>query len=99
MTRYDFDADGLERWLGPLEAALMDYLWDCTSPRTLAQVHYYRGGGRTSSTIQTTLHRLVRKGLLRRVEAPHADYQYTPVEPRETWEARQIEIVRESLGI
>ena len=91
------DRDGLERFLGPTEAALMSYLWSCCSPRTLTQICFYRANGRATTTIQTTLNRLVTKGLLTRSKADGEMYRYAPVEPRQAWEARQIAAVRESL--
>ena len=91
------DRDGLERFLGPTEAALMSYLWSCCSPRTLTQICFYRANGRATTTIQTTLNRLVTKGLLTRSKADGEMYRYAPIEPRQAWEARQIAAVRESL--
>jgi predicted transcriptional regulator len=90
--------DGLERYgLGPTEAALMEYLWDCTSGRTLSQVVYYRADGRATTTVQTTLNRLTRKGLLIRSKTDSSHYRYRPAETREVWEARQIAAVQAAL--
>ena len=91
------DRDGLERFLGPTEAALMSYLWSCCSPRTLTQICFYRANGRATTTIQTTLNRLVTKGLLTRSKADGEMYRYAPIEPRQAWEERQIAAVRDSL--
>ena len=91
------DRDDLERFLGPTEAALMEYLWNCCSPRTLTQIVYYRANGRATTTIQTTLNRLVNKGLLIRSKAEGEMYRYAPIEPRQAWEERQIAAVRDSL--
>lgn len=96
--RYYPERDGLERYgLGPLEALLMDYLWSCNSPRTLAQIYYCRGSGRAKTTIQTTLFRLTRKGLLLFERPQHRDGRYSPTEPRAEWEARQLAAVQKSL--
>ena len=93
---YRPDREGLERYgLGPTEAMLLDYLWSCTTPRTLAQIHYYRSGGRAKTTTQTTLNRLVKKGMLTRRKNGH--YVYAPAEPRAVWEARQLAAVRAAL--
>lgn len=95
---YRPDCGGLERYgLGPTEADLMDYLWSCTSGRTLTQICYYRADGRAVTTIQTTLNRLTRKGLLIRSKTGSAHYCYRPAEPRAVWEARQIAAVRAAL--
>jgi predicted transcriptional regulator len=95
---YRPDRAGLERYgLGPTEAALMEYLWECTSGRTLSQVVYYRADGRATTTIQTTLNRLTRKGLLIRSKTDSSHYCYRPAEPRFEWEERQIAAVRAAL--
>jgi len=94
--KYDTDKTGIERFLGVREADVMAYLWDCCSPRSLAQVCYFHSGGKAKTTIQTTLNRLWRKGLLVRTGGKQ-DYRYYPAEPRDVWEARQLAIVRESL--
>ena len=95
--RYYPEKEGIERWLGPLEGMLMEYLWSCTCPRTLAQIYYFRGEGRAKTTIQTTLWRLTKKGLLI-FDRPHGrDGRYSPAEPRDVWEARMLAIVRASL--
>lgn len=93
---YRPDRTGLERFLGPTEAYYMAYLWSCRGGRTLRQIMECRSDGRAKTSVQTTLNRLARKGLLRRTETPR-DYRYTPTEPREAWEARMVEIVRGSL--
>jgi predicted transcriptional regulator len=96
---YHPDRDGLERFgLGPREAAIMEYMWDCCTPRTLRHVCYYRSEGRAVTTVQTTLNRLVNKGLLKKVKDGREHYHYSPIEPRAVWEARQLAAVRESLG-
>ena len=97
--KYCPDRDGLERFgLGPTEAEFMDYMWSCTAPRTLTQVAYYRANGRKKTTCQTTLNRLVKKGLLTRTKPAGEHYRYAPVEPRAEWEARMVAAVVESLG-
>lgn len=95
--KYYPDRTGLERFLGPTESELMSYLWECAGGRTLTQVAYYRANGRAKTTIQTTLNRLVRKGLLVRSKTDSSHYRYTPVEPRDVWEARQLAVVQRSL--
>ncbi len=99
MLKYYPERDGLERFgLGPTEAVIMEYLWSCTHSRTLTHICYYRADGRATTTIQTTLNRLVKKGLLSRSKADGGHYRYAPVETREQWEARQIAAVVDSLG-
>ena len=64
--------------LGDLEKAVLDDLWDHTSGEAKA-VHQRVGVARGISlnTIQSTLERLHRKGLLSREKVSHA-YVYTP---------------------
>lgn len=94
---YHPDRDDLERFLGPTESELMSYLWQCSSGRTLAQIVYYRANGRATTTIQTILNKLVRKGLLTRTKREKEHYVYAPAEPRAVWEARQVAAVQQSL--
>ena len=95
--RYNPEHDGLERFLGPTETEMMEYLWSCCNPRTLTQVCYYRANGRAKTTVQTTLNRLVKKGLLTRSKADGGHYRYAPIETRAEWEARMIAAVADSL--
>ena len=64
--------------LGELEKQVLEYLWK-NQPTDAKQVHSYfekdRGG--SLNTIQSTLERLFKKGLLSRVKNGHA-YQYLP---------------------
>ena len=96
--RYYPERDGLERFgLGPTEAIIMAHMWSCTRPRTLTQVCFYCADGRAVTTVQTTINRLVKKGLLTRTAPDGGHYRYAPVEPRQQWEDRIIEAVKESL--
>ncbi|RIJ22487.1 BlaI/MecI/CopY family transcriptional regulator [Henriciella barbarensis] len=81
--------------LGDLEVATLDAIWarDETDARALhAQIGEARGI--SLSTVQSTLERLYRKGLLTREKVSHA-YIYSPAETRETVMAR---LVDEALG-
>lgn len=73
IMRFRPDADGLERWLGPLEAAIMAYIWNADRPVTVRRVwralDCADGAQRALSTILTTMARLAEKRLLTRAIA------------------------------
>lgn len=65
--RYRPTAEGLERWFGPLEAAVMAEAWAGRGPRTVKQIWRALAGRELSyTTVMTTMFRLVDKGLLSR---------------------------------
>lgn len=73
ILRYRPQAEGLERWFGSLEAAIMDIVWSAGSPRTIKQIwralqESYADIAYT--TAMTTVHRLWKKGLLIRDPTP-----------------------------
>ncbi len=77
--------------LGELEVAVLEDLWGVGADHAKA-VHKRLGGKRGISlnTIQSTLERLYRKGLLHRTKEGHA-YIYQPALEREQLLARLIE--------
>lgn len=76
--------------LGELEKLVLQYLWD-TGSADAKQVHIHfeklRGG--SLNTIQSTLDRLYKKGLLRREKHGHA-FQYQSAVDRSTFIGRLI---------
>ena len=74
--------------LGPLEIAVLDALWT-SGPADVVAVHAAVGTPRpvVRNTIQTTLERLVRKGLVARTRRGRA-YEYRVAVSREQWTAR-----------
>ncbi|MBL4942521.1 MAG: BlaI/MecI/CopY family transcriptional regulator [Colwellia sp.] len=64
--------------LGELEKQVLEYLWK-NQPADAKQVYSYfkKSRGGTLNTIQSTLERLFKKGLLSRLKNGHA-YQYHP---------------------
>jgi len=73
ILRFRPQAKGAERWLGSLEAAIMEIVWSADSPRTIKQV--WRAlqesyGDLAYTTAMTTVHRLWKKGLLTRNSVP-----------------------------
>lgn len=101
IMRYRPTAEGLGRWLGPLEAELMEHLWDAPdATRTVHDVHrwYLREVCATTAytTIMTTLARLAEKGLLvrKRVGMP---YIYRPVCSQAEFEQAQYTAIKQSM--
>ncbi|TGY88212.1 BlaI/MecI/CopY family transcriptional regulator [Marinicauda algicola] len=80
-----------ELQLGDLEIATLEEVWRA-GDGDARSIHAKIGAGRgnTLQTIQSTLERLHRKGLLARERVGHA-YVYTPIESRDAVMARLIE--------
>lgn len=73
IMKYRPTADGLARWLHPLELAIMTALWDAGRPRTVKQIwlvlrREYRADI-AYTTVASTLMRLAEKGMLCRTGA------------------------------
>ena len=85
-------------YLGVLEMAVMDYLWS-TGSSDAKTVHRSVGTRRGISlnTIQSTLERLFRKGILTRMKVNHA-YVYSAATTREELMTRVIGGVVEELS-
>lgn len=85
--------------LGELERAVMEYLWGA-GPADVKGVHRAIGTGRsiTVNTVQSTMERLYRKGLLRREKVSHA-FVYTAALARKEYGMTLVqEVVRNVLG-
>ena len=78
-------------FLGDLEAAVIDHLW-LNGPEDVKQVHRAVGRARgiTLNTVQTTLKRLHKKGLLAREKVSHA-YVYAPAVSRDEYQRRALD--------
>ncbi len=103
VMRFRPQAEGLDRWLGSLEAAVMRIIWDADAPRTIKQIwrallrDYRSDIGYT--TAMTTTHRLWRKGLLSRSSVakrafPHV---YTQTCTETEFVELQVRAIRASL--
>ena len=79
--------------LGDLEAAVMEHVW-AHGPCDVKAAHRTLGARRkiTLNTVQSTMERLFRKGLLARAKVSHA-YVYSPRQTREELGARVVEEV------
>ena len=85
-------------YLGELETAVMEALWRCGSADAKS-MHGSLGQQRgiALSTIQSTLERLYRKGLLRREKVSHA-YLYSPAIERSALLGQVFEALVENLA-
>ena len=83
--------------LGPLELAVLDALWT-SGPADVGAVHGAVGIPRrlARNTIQSTLERLVRKGLAARTRRGRA-YEYRVAISREQWTAHALREVIETI--
>ncbi|SRR6266508_551901 len=79
--------------LGELETAVLEHVW-AAGPSDVKAVHRSVGAPRgiTLNTVQSTMERLFRKGLLSREKVSHA-YVYSPRHTREELGTRMIEEV------
>jgi predicted transcriptional regulator len=83
----------LSEVLGPLEAEIMDVVWD-EGEVTVRDVHRTLNRDRdiAYTTVMTTLGRLADKGLLRRVEAQPA-HRFSPLVSREQYARSTVKSV------
>ena len=99
VRRFDPRQDGLRRWFGDLQEAVMVYLWSEGEPRTVKRTwreiqRSYKDIAYT--TVMTTMGRLYEDGVLDRVKVG-LSYTYRPRETREQFEERQIRAIIASL--
>ncbi len=80
----------LRRAAGELEAEVLAALWATDEPLTAAQVRKAVGGELAHNTVQTTLVRLVEKGLVDRM-ADGRRHTYFPVKGAEDHAAEQMQ--------
>jgi len=92
VRRYTMTMPPLAR-LGALEFAVLEHVW-AAGPCDVKAVHRTLGSRRgiTLNTVQSTMERLFRKGLLAREKVSHA-YVYSPRHTREELGARMVEEV------
>jgi len=81
MLRFDPRKEGIERWLGSLEAAIMDVVWDAAGAVTVKSVWrpLYDERKLAYTTVMTTMQRLCKKRLLTR-ERVGLSYHYKSVD-------------------
>ena len=84
--------------LGELESAVMHHLWEVEHADVKAVWSVVgQARGVTHNTVQSTMERLYRKGLLRRGKVSHA-YVYTPALTQAAFRAQAIRTVAEAVG-
>lgn len=84
--------------LGPLEAAVMDTLWQAGGALDVESVHarVASDGRPVRNTVQSTLERLVRKGLAGRAKHGRA-YRYAASVERRDWFAGAVGVLAEAV--
>lgn len=82
IRKFKKNESGLNRFFGPLEAKIMDILWDCDD-QTIKEVQQVLEQEKATNfnTVMTVMNRLVDKGMLhKRLEG--RSYLYKPVQSR-----------------
>jgi len=97
IMRFRPDADGLERWLGPLEAAIMEVVYEVAGPCTVKRIWRHRHIDRKYTTVMTTMVRLARKGLLLRRRDGQA-YVYIATCTEAEFVELQIAAIKRGIG-
>lgn len=84
--RFSPDRRGLEAWMGPLEAEIMDLVWRAQGA-TVREIWQALGGQDRAAytTVMTTLQRLFEKGYLDREPAGRA-HRYLPRKTRQEFQ-------------
>lgn len=84
--------------LGELEKLVLNYLWrEKEADAKQAYEHFSKSRGGTLNTIQSTLDRLYKKGLLSRTKVGHAFY-YSPAVERKALISSLIQTITEELA-
>lgn len=82
IGKFKINETGLNRFFGPLEAKIMDILWD-NDAMTIKDVQQIldRESVKSFNTVMTVMNRLVEKGILQKNLAGRS-YLYKPVQSR-----------------
>jgi predicted transcriptional regulator len=97
---FDPTKKGLERTLGPLEAAIMRFVWSSDKSVTVDQVqeHLVNTYARKKyTTIASTMNRLCEKDILTRDPRTGLSYYYHVCERKADYEMRVVQSVIDSL--
>lgn len=92
------DTRAIDLPLGALELEVLEYLW-AAGEADVRQAHaaLSRGSGRSLNTVQSTLDRLHRKGILRRAKQGRA-FRYAAVMAREELLVSCVHTIADKLG-
>ncbi|MBD8027141.1 BlaI/MecI/CopY family transcriptional regulator [Ureibacillus sp. Re31] len=84
IRKFKMKETGLNRFFGPLEAKIMDILWNVEREMTIKDVQNELEKEKSTNfnTVMTVMNRLVEKGILRK-QAVGRSSVYTPVQSRE----------------
>lgn len=79
IFHFDPDASGMEKFVGPLEAQVLQILWN-NSPITAKRLQYFLNQKKkyAYTTVTTVLTHLVQKGFLAREKSSHS-FIYRPI--------------------
>ncbi|MEW4372068.1 BlaI/MecI/CopY family transcriptional regulator [Paenibacillus kandeliae] len=83
IKKFNVGATGLDRFFGPLEAQIMNVLWEAQHPLTIKEVQTVISQSKplNFNTVMTVMNRLVDKGALsRHIEGK--SFHYVPSESR-----------------
>ncbi|WP_322924291.1 BlaI/MecI/CopY family transcriptional regulator [Paenibacillus campi] len=83
IKKFNVGTTGLDRFFGPLEAKIMDVLWDAEHPLTIKEVQHLLDQVKPLSfnTVMTVMNRLVEKGALHK-QMEGKSFHYAPAESR-----------------
>lgn len=87
MQNFKYEGSGLNRFFGPLEAKIMEILWNNAEEMTIKDVQQKldkEAKANNFNTVMTVMNRLVDKGILQK-KAVARSYQYKPVVTREAF--------------
>ncbi|MBP1964007.1 BlaI/MecI/CopY family transcriptional regulator [Paenibacillus aceris] len=95
MQNFKYEGSGLNRFFGPLEARIMEILWDKAQEMTIKDVQQKLDNDNKANnfnTVMTVMNRLVDKGILQKKTVARSS-QYKPVVTREEFmEAQSKEL-------
>ncbi|WP_042147184.1 BlaI/MecI/CopY family transcriptional regulator [Paucisalibacillus sp. EB02] len=83
IRKFKINESGLNRFFGPLEAKIMDILWNDENEKTIKDVQQILEREKLTSfnTVMTVMNRLVEKGILQK-SSEGRSFLYKPVQSR-----------------
>ncbi|MEK9198455.1 BlaI/MecI/CopY family transcriptional regulator [Ureibacillus sp. FSL E2-3493] len=86
IRKFKMKESGLNRFFGPLEAKIMDILWNVEKEMTIKDVQFELEKEKSTNfnTVMTVMNRLVEKGILRKKTVGRSSV-YAPVQTRESF--------------
>ncbi|WEG12137.1 BlaI/MecI/CopY family transcriptional regulator [Pullulanibacillus sp. KACC 23026] len=98
IKNFKYDKVGLDRFFGPLEAKIIDYLWESGQEQSIKQVQHYLEKDKPISfnTVMTVMKRLVDKGILTKRTDGRVSL-FKPVQTKEAFIEEQSKRLTENL--